>query len=326
MGSNLERRRETEQQPQTSRNSSASSSIRPSTRSTSQTGLLLLTISASASTLVNSLEVTSLRAKDDNIAYKKPSVAEKKQTTSEATTNPLAFQDNVGSDRKKVKSEVVSAKVEKMEVENEGGQTLPKPTENPVTPALETRGLNSSQKSTTTWSVSQSPQTEAQGPPICKKGLVYLKVGDLYQLDDSYNFIKMQESALFCVRILKRVGYQLEIYNLRNNLLYYQPIDEHGSYFVDLEGELFKWTDLQDQTLRVLGFKLSYDSKVGLEELKELLTVTPNLDEIESESSRREETSSITSTPRFSRAYSRVDEESRYGSIMEGSISNHSFK
>ncbi len=104
-----------------------------------------------------------------------------------------------------------------------------------------------------------------------EKPLVFCRVGDLYQLDDSYQFIIMQESVKLGIRHLGKGSFQLEVLDSKDELLYVQAIEDTSSYMIDFEGELFKWFNVEEEVLRVIGFKFHENVKSTLEELCEVL-------------------------------------------------------
>jgi len=103
------------------------------------------------------------------------------------------------------------------------------------------------------------------------KSFLYQKTGDLYQLDDFYQFVKMQDSITLCVRFLDKFKHQMEIYGPNSKLLYVKVIEGDTSYFIDLDEGIFKWIDLDEDVLRVLAFKLINDQSDALLELKNVL-------------------------------------------------------
>ena len=106
---------------------------------------------------------------------------------------------------------------------------------------------------------------------INEKGFSFKRVGDLYQLDEAYQFILMQENSVLGIRHLDKLRFQLEIYDPGNTLLYLQILEDNSCYFIDFEGEIFKWFDVQDDVLRVIGFKFHDDPLNALEQLGEVL-------------------------------------------------------
>ncbi len=104
------------------------------------------------------------------------------------------------------------------------------------------------------------------------KTFLFQRNGELFQLDDAYQFIKMQESITLCIRYIDRFKHQMEIYGPKNNLLYVKIIEsDNSSYYIDLDEEIFKWIDFDDDVMRVLAFRLTQDKKDILLELKNVL-------------------------------------------------------
>ncbi len=103
------------------------------------------------------------------------------------------------------------------------------------------------------------------------KSFLYQKTGDLYQLDDFYQFAKMQDSITLCIRFVDKIKHQLEIYGPNGKMLYVKVIEADTSYFIDLDEGIFKWIDIDDDVLRVLAFKLITDQTEALLELKNVL-------------------------------------------------------
>ena len=104
------------------------------------------------------------------------------------------------------------------------------------------------------------------------KTFLYQKSGDLYQLDDFYQFMRMQDAVTLCIRYMDRFKHQMEIYGPKNNLLYVKIIEsDNSSYFIDLDEEIFKWIDMDEDVMRILAFKLTQDKKDALIELKNVL-------------------------------------------------------
>lgn len=160
-----------------------------------------------------------------------------------------------------------------MEIENEGHFSSLKA--RPKKPILASKDLNLPKSSSDFFPSSQNSSILLD---IHDKAFLYQKSGDLYQLDDFYEFVRMQEGVTLCVRFLDKDRHQMEIYGPNNALLYIKLIESDTSYFIDMDEEIFKWIDLDNDVLRVLAFKLTQDKKLALSELKAVLAHDSSLE------------------------------------------------
>ena len=142
---------------------------------------------------------------------------------------------------------------EKMEIEEENGQKL--------------IVIPSNDKNNTF----PSPDSDAIFSVINPINIVYQRTGDLHQLNENYQFIKMEENITFCIRKMSSKESQMEIYNYKNSLVYINPVHSETSYFFDFEEEIFKWVDLKNDVIRVLAFKINENALEFLVELKRAL-------------------------------------------------------
>jgi len=169
----------------------------------------------------------------------------------------------------------VDVKEEKMEVEEElkpVGSIKPvssKATQNKKA-GLYTRDMNA-QKSQSAVNAIQNSQDSSVYLDTEDKAFLYQKSGDLYQLDEFYQFIKMQENVTLCVRYLDKQSHQMEVYSPKNSLLYVKLVEADTSYFIDTDEQIFKWIDMDDDVLRVLGFRSIDDKMETFDDLKRVL-------------------------------------------------------
>ena len=132
----------------------------------------------------------------------------------------------------------------------------------------------------------QSGGSRKSLPTLDETDFVYCTLGELYQLDEAYQFVRMQEYATFGLKHITGTQFQLEIFDDEDARIYVQLIENDSSYFIDFEGDLFKWVEIDDTTVRVLGFKIYENSQASLEELKFILANGPALQESGSQSNR----------------------------------------
>jgi len=173
-----------------------------------------------------------------------------------------------------------SPAIEKMEIEWEknrshssnksrSSKASMKSAHSSIRPAVVNLLRNSSGLSNSQAQVKSQPLSECL--TINEKGFSFKRSGDLYQLDESYQFLLMQEDSVLGIRHIDKLRFQLEIYDPTNNLLYLQILEDNSCYFIDFDGQIFKWFDVQDDVLRVIGFRFHEDSASALEQLGDVL-------------------------------------------------------
>ena len=197
-----------------------------------------------------------------------------------STSSKLTMKDNYWNENNIVKSAQKESirRLEKMNVENDPPFKpfkYSQESNNSEFPAMKTRDLNPRLPFSSVSFVEDLDKSHISNNLI-ENEFIFSKDGDLYQLDDSYKFIIMQEHAIFSVRHLEETSHQLEIYDGKSILLYLQVLEDDSSYSFDFEGQIFKWVDLQNDVLRVFGFKFHEYPLEFLEKLKEILSATPS--------------------------------------------------
>ena len=159
----------------------------------------------------------------------------------------------------------------------------------------------------------QSGDSKKSLPTLNGADFVYCTLGELYQLDEAYQFVKMQESATFGLKHITGTQFQVEIFDDEDAPIYVQLIENDSSYFIDFEGDLFKWVEIDDTIVRVLGFKIYENSQASLEELKFILANGPALQETDGQSNRvsnrEERTSSLGGSAIRANLLTRYEEE-----------------
>jgi len=118
----------------------------------------------------------------------------------------------------------------------------------------------------------QKSETSSDILTIDNRPFAFKTNGQLYLLDEDYNFLPLQENATFGVKKLGGGKLRFEIYDSNETLIYVQIIEQTGCFTFVEESQTFRWFDLQEDSVRVMAFKLEDESGNGLEKLRETLS------------------------------------------------------
>ncbi len=118
----------------------------------------------------------------------------------------------------------------------------------------------------------QKSETSSDCLTVDNRPFAFKMGGKLFLLDEDYQYLPLQENAVFGVKKLGGDKLRFEILDDKETLIYVQIIEQTGCFTFDDESQTFRWFDLQEDSIRVMAFMLEDESGKGLDKLRETLS------------------------------------------------------